>query len=143
MTGSRHRTAPSPWCGLILAAAVLLGASGCGGPAARQDAAVAVGAAFESAVTAGDHVRACDLLAPRTREQLEQNERTACPSAFASQELPAAGGVQGVEAYGRQAMVRMAGDTLFLSLFTTGWKVVAAGCTPRPGRPYDCRLKGA
>ncbi|QES47254.1 hypothetical protein DEJ50_04825 [Streptomyces venezuelae] len=52
-------------------------------------------------------------------------------------------GIREAEAYGRQAIVRMAGDTLFLSLFTAGWKVVAAGCTPRPGRPYDCLIKGA
>ncbi|RSS84173.1 hypothetical protein EF918_01435 [Streptomyces sp. WAC06614] len=121
----------------------MLAASGCGGPAAREDAAAAVGAAFAAAVTAGDHVRACALLAPQTRQELEQNERKNCPSAFASQELPRARGVRGVEAYGRQAMVRMTGDTLFLSLFTAGWKVVAAGCTPRPERPYDCLLKGA
>ncbi|MEV7563357.1 hypothetical protein, partial [Streptomyces sp. NPDC089795] len=112
-------------------------------PAARQDAAAAAGAAFEAAVAAGEHVRACELLAPETRRQLEQDERKACPTALAAQELPRTHRVQGVEAYGRQAMVRMAGDTLFLSLFTAGWKVVAAGCTPRPDRPYDCLLKGA
>ncbi|KQX51097.1 hypothetical protein ASE09_13570 [Streptomyces sp. Root66D1] len=121
----------------------MLAVAGCGAPAARQDAAAAAGSAFEAAVRAGDHVRACELLAPQTRRQLEQNEQKACASAFTSQELPTARGIRNVEVYGRQAMVRMAGDTLFLSLFTAGWKVVAAGCVPRPDQPYDCLLKGA
>lgn len=102
-----------------------------------------MGSAFEAAVAAGDHIRACELLAPQTRQQLEQDEQKACPTAFTSQELPKTRGIQGVEAYGRQALVRMTGDTLFLSLFTAGWKVAAAGCTPRPDQPYDCLLKGA
>ncbi|MEU6944772.1 hypothetical protein ABZ957_05920 [Streptomyces sp. NPDC046316] len=121
----------------------VLAAAGCGAPAVRQDAAAAAGAAFEAAVAAGDHIRACGLLAPQTRQQLEQDEQKACPAAFASQELPRRRGIQGAEVYGRQAMVRTAGDTLFLSLFTGGWKVVAAGCTPRPDQPYDCLIKGA
>ncbi|MFI0923760.1 hypothetical protein [Streptomyces sp. NPDC021012] len=128
---------------MALAAPVVLGVAGCGAPAARQDAAATAGAAFASAVAAGDDVRACELLAPQTRAQLEQNERKTCRTAFAAQDLPKTRGVQEVEVYGRQAMVRMAGDTLFLSLFTGGWKVVAAGCTPQPDRPYDCLLKGA
>ncbi|MEU9082712.1 hypothetical protein [Streptomyces sp. NPDC048357] len=94
-------------------------------------------------MAADGHIRACGLLAPQTRQQLEQDEQKAWPAAFASQELPRTRGIQGAEAYGRQAMVRMAGDTLFLSLFTGGWKVVAAGCTPRPDQPYDCLIKGA
>ncbi|MFF0437436.1 hypothetical protein ACFYU9_35090 [Streptomyces sp. NPDC004327] len=122
---------------------VVLGAAGCGAPAARQDAAAAAGAAFEAAVASRDHARACDLLAPQTRQQLEQDEHKACPNALASQELPTTRGVQKAEAYGRQAIVRMGGDTLFLSLFTAGWKVVAAGCTPRSDQPYDCTIKGA
>ncbi|MDX2564454.1 hypothetical protein PV371_33050 [Streptomyces sp. TX20-6-3] len=129
--------------GLLLVGAAVLALAGCGAPAARQDAAAAAGAAFEAAVMAGEHVRACELLAPQTREQLEQDEQNACATALASQELPRTHGVRGVEAYGRQAMVRMAGDTLFLSLFTAGWKVVAAGCTPQPDKPYNCLLKGA
>ncbi|MEV5973401.1 hypothetical protein [Streptomyces sp. NPDC051921] len=143
MTRSPHRTAGRPWGGLLLSVAAVLAATGCGAPAARQDAAAAAAAAFEAAVAAGDHVRACALLAPQTRQQLEQGEQAACPTAFAAQELPRTRGIRGVEAYGRQARVRMAGDTLFLSLFTAGWKVVAAGCTPRPDRPYDCLVKGA
>ncbi|MFJ6448528.1 hypothetical protein ACIQNV_18245 [Streptomyces hydrogenans] len=139
MTPPPRRRAGRP-AGRLWVAAVVLAAAGCGGPGPRQDAAAAAGTAFEAA---GDHVRACGLLAPETRLQLEQGEQETCPAALASQELPTAAGVDGVEAYGRQAMVRTGGDTLFLSLFTAGWKVVAAGCTPRPDQPYDCLIKGA
>ncbi|MEW2587149.1 hypothetical protein [Streptomyces virginiae] len=45
------------------------------------------------------------------------------------------------EVYGRQAMVRLSGHTLFLSQCGKGWKVVAAGCTPRPDRPFDCQVE--
>ncbi|MFE1546342.1 hypothetical protein [Streptomyces sp. NPDC058718] len=142
MIRSQHRPERQLRRGLLLAAVVVVGAAGCGAPAARQDAAAAAGAAFEAAVASGDHARACELLAPQTRQQLEQDEQKACPAAFASQGLPTTRGIQKVEAFGRQAMVRMAGDTLFLSLFDAGWKVVAAGCTPRPDQPYDCTIKG-
>ncbi|MEV7529848.1 hypothetical protein [Streptomyces hydrogenans] len=141
MTPPPRRRAGRP-AGRLWVAAVVLAAAGCGGPGPRQDAAAAAGTAFEAAVAAGDHVRACGLLAPETRLQLEQGEQETCPAALAAQELPTAEGVDGVEAYGRQAMVRTGGDTLFLSLFTAGWKVVAAGCTPRPDQPYDCLIKG-
>ncbi|MBW5484639.1 hypothetical protein GPJ59_22860 [Streptomyces bambusae] len=115
---------------------------GCGAPAAREDAAGRAGLAFEEALATGDHARACALLAPSTREQLEQDEQESCTRALPAEELPRAVGLRGVEAYGRQALVRMSGDTLFLSLFTGGWKVVAAGCTPQPDQPYRCLVKG-
>ncbi|GHE27624.1 DUF6766 family protein [Streptomyces hydrogenans] len=40
-------------------------------------------------------------------------------------------------------MVRLRGDALFLSQFDAGWKVVAAGCTPRPDMPFDCKPESA
>ena len=33
-------------------------------------------------------------------------------------------------------------DTVFLAHFPTGWKITAAGCRPRPQRPYQCEIKG-
>jgi hypothetical protein len=59
------------------------------------------------------------------------------------EELPAAGEVTGTDVYGQWAQVRLTGDTVFLAVFPDGWRVVAAGCTPRPERPYDCVLKGS
>lgn len=133
----RRRRMAAAW----MVVALTVGA--CGAPEARQDGARQAGRVFEAALAAGDEGRACDLLAPQTRQQLEQSGQQGCAQALAAQRLPVAGSVRDVEAYGRQAMVRMSGDTLLLSLFGNGWKVVAAYCAPRPGQPYDCRVKGA
>jgi hypothetical protein len=45
--------------------------------------------------------------------------------------------------YGQWAQVRLSEDTVFLGAFPGGWRVVAAGCTPRDNRPYDCTLQGS
>ncbi|MGW7064870.1 hypothetical protein ACWGHM_41150 [Streptomyces sp. NPDC054904] len=122
-------------------AAVLIG--GCGAPAARVDGARAAGERFERALASGDHEAACRLLAAETSEQLEQDAGKACREALGAEELPTAGAVRTAEVYGRQAVLRLVGDTLFLSQFSGGWKVVAAGCTPQGGQqPYQCVLKG-
>ncbi|WP_405940764.1 hypothetical protein [Streptomyces sp. NBC_00207] len=117
--------------------------SGCGASAARVDGARAAGERFERALASGDHGAACRLLAPETRGQLEgqleQDQKKACGEAMAEEELPQAGAVRTTEVYGRQPWLRLDGDTLFLSQFGGGWKVVAAGCTPQGERqPYQC-----
>lgn len=84
----------------------------------------------------------CAALAPETRREVEESEKKACPDAISALELPAGGPVRDVDVYGRQARAAMASDTLFLSRFPDGWKIVAAGCEPRPGRPYQCSVKG-
>ena len=43
---------------------------------------------------------------------------------------------------GQWARVRLSDDTVFLGMFAGGWRVVAAGCTPRGERPYDCTVAG-
>ncbi|MGR4879885.1 hypothetical protein ACIPUC_10685 [Streptomyces sp. LARHCF249] len=123
-------------------AGVLLGVlSGCGAAAAHVDGARDAGRAFEQSLASGDYRAACALLAPETRSQLEDDEKQTCAKALEGQDLPA-GAVDGAEVYGRQALVRASGETLFLSRFTGGWRVVAAGCTPRGDKPYDCVVKG-
>jgi hypothetical protein len=83
----------------------------------------------------------CDLLAPSTLVALE--EETSAPCEEAIEALPLEGGaVTGVEIWGGDAQVRLAGDTVFLTETSAGWRVVAAACTPRPGRPYDCEVEG-
>ncbi|WP_395366047.1 hypothetical protein ACHGLA_33445 [Streptomyces sp. YH02] len=117
----------------------------CGAPQARQDGATRAGRTFEEALTSGDYGAACDLLAPESREQLEEDEKQPCARALPSQDLPAGGSVRSVDVYGRQALLRLRGETLFLSQFDNGWRVTAAGCVPEPGHdtPYRCALKGA
>ncbi|GLX22006.1 hypothetical protein [Streptomyces lavendulae] len=139
--GRRRRTrALAAALACCAGAAALL--TGCGAPASRQDGARDAAAAFERALAGSDHAGACALLAPGTREELERQEETPCARALPGARLPHGGPVRGTEVYGRQALLRLAADTLFLSQFRGGWKVVAAGCTPRQDLPYRCTLKG-
>ncbi|WP_063607365.1 hypothetical protein [Streptomyces katrae] len=116
--------------------------AGCGASAARVDGARAAGERFERALASGNHEAACRLVAPETLAQLEQDEGKACAEALGTEQLPTAGAVRQTEVYGRQAQLSLEGDTLFLSQFSGGWKVVAAGCTPQGEQPYQCVLKG-
>ncbi|MFF3314661.1 hypothetical protein ACFYV5_04010 [Streptomyces sp. NPDC003035] len=116
--------------------------SGCGASGARVDGARDAGRAFERALAARDYAAACRLLAPDTRTSLEENEKQACAQALEGQELPVSETVDGTEVYGRQALVRAGEETLFLSQFSPGWRVVAAGCTPQEDKPYQCVVKG-
>ncbi|GAA3084692.1 hypothetical protein GCM10017562_63160 [Streptomyces roseofulvus] len=125
-----------------LLAVLLLG--GCGAPAAREDGATDAGRRFAAALSAGDYRTGCGLLAPETREQVEEDGRTPCPVGLREAGLPTAGLARGVDVYGREALLRMTGDTLFLSQFDAGWRVTAAGCE-EPGsedEPYRCSVKG-
>jgi len=125
----------------IVAAAVLL-VAGCGSVDARGDAASAAALRMLQAVQSKDGAAACALLAPDTAAELEQSADKPCPDAILEEDLPAAGAVSRTEVYGQWAQVRLPGDTVFLGAFPGGWRVVAAGCTPRGNRPYDCVLQG-
>ncbi|MFF5447756.1 hypothetical protein [Streptomyces sp. NPDC012888] len=116
--------------------------SGCGASATRVDGARAAGRAFEQALASRDYAAACALLAPRTREELVEDGRGPCPQALEERRLPVSAAVNSAEVYGRQALVRAEGETLFLSLFGGGWRIVAAGCTPQGDEPYRCDVKG-
>lgn len=102
--------------------------------------------AFVSAVSDRDAVIACGLLAPSTRAELERSAGKPCERAVLAAGLPqdaGAGADPDVEVYGTAGRVRLAEDTVFVSLFPAGWKVTAAGCTRVPGRPYECLVKGS
>ncbi|MEU9182081.1 hypothetical protein AB0C90_35745 [Streptomyces sp. NPDC048550] len=126
----------------MAAAAVAAVLCGCGAPMARVEGARQAARAFERALAEADYPRACALLAPPTRQQLEEDEHKPCGAALQGQELPAGGPVGGTQVYGRQALLRLRSDSLFLSQFNDGWKVVAAGCTLQGDQPYRCSLKG-
>ncbi|MGK5632510.1 hypothetical protein [Streptomyces sp. URMC 123] len=135
-----------PWRRRLAAgatAAVLLPAAGCGELEQRRSAATAAALGFERALGTRDGAAACAALAPGTREELERSAGAPCPRVVLEEEVPAAGNqVRATDVEGRQARVVFGSDTLFLSLFSTGWKVVAAGCAPRPDEPYQCAVKG-
>lgn len=129
--------------GTSAALVAVVAAGGCGAPGPRANDAVSAARAFETALASSRYGQACALLAPQTRQEVAAQEE--CGRALAKEHLPAVpvGAAEAVaEVYGRQAMVRLTGDTLFLSQFDRGWKVIAADCAPRPERPYDCRVKG-
>jgi hypothetical protein len=80
-------------------------------------------------------------LAPGTLTELE-NSFGPCDRSLPRENLPVGSRVVHVDVYGKDAMVRLDHDVVFLARFDNGWKVTAAGCTPVQGRPFDCTLKG-
>ncbi|HEX5569148.1 MAG TPA: hypothetical protein VFY14_19895 [Streptomyces sp.] len=127
---------------VVLSAVIAALLCGCGASQERIDGASAAAASFAEAAQAGDGAAMCAVLARETKQELEHSERSTCDEAVVEQRLPTTGPVLETDVHGRQALVKLRDDTLFLSRFSTGWKVVAAGCTPRPGRPYQCLVKG-
>lgn len=115
---------------------------GCGTVAERRDDVRDTAVAFERALSEGAYDRVCAVLAPGTVEELEQSAGTPCAEAVGEESLPPGGAVRRTDVYGNQARAVLSSDTLFLSRFTSGWRVVAAGCEPRPEEPYQCRIKG-
>ncbi|MEU9955192.1 hypothetical protein [Streptomyces sp. NPDC050982] len=110
--------------------------------AERRDDVRDTTAVFEQALGEGAYDRVCAVLAPATVEELEQSADTPCAKALSEESLPPGGPVRRADVYGNQARAVLSSDTLFLSHFTSGWRVVAAGCEPRPQEPYQCRIKG-
>jgi hypothetical protein len=124
---------------LLACATVGLTAAVVAGCAAGERPAVErVAAAFADA--GNDPARACDLLAPATRAAVETQQARPCAAAL--NRVPPIGDVRSVEVWGGAAQVRFDRDTLFLTRTGDGWRVAAAGCTPREEAPYDCRVAG-
>jgi hypothetical protein len=117
-----------------------LAVTGCSSVGDREAAASAAALRLLDAVAAGDGEAACALLAPDTAETVAEDEP--CAEAILDQDLPRSGTVIGADVYGQRAQVRLDDDTVFLAAFPGGWRVVAAGCTPRENRPYQCSVEG-
>ncbi|MGA5407601.1 hypothetical protein ACPCSC_10105 [Streptomyces lavendulocolor] len=116
--------------------------TGCSVPPDEIRAVSAAAAAFAARDRASDTSAACRHLAPETREELAADPGPTCAAGLAEADLPDAGEVRGTEVYGREARVELDQDTYFLTSFADGWKVSAAGCTPRLRKPYRCLVKG-
>jgi hypothetical protein len=116
--------------------------TGCASVDERAAAATSVALRLLTAAQADDGAGACATLAPETLAELEDSAGKPCAEAILAEDLAPPGTVESAAVFGQWAQVRLAGDTLFLAVFPDGWRVVAAGCTPRPERPYDCALQG-
>ena len=127
----------------VVAALPLLLLAGCGTDG-RAAAVTSVATRMLQAVAQSDGTTACDLLAPRTAAELADSEDKSCSDAILQQHLPAPGRTRSAQVFGQWAQVRLDGDTVFLAAFPDGWRVVAAGCTPRrEDEPYNCTVQGS
>jgi hypothetical protein len=139
----RGRSTPRRWRPVLLAAACVVALCGCSDVGSRKMSAGEVAGRLLTAVATKDGATACATLAPDTAAELAQSEGKPCEQAILDEDLPAPATVSGADVYGQWAQVRLTDDTMFLAVFPGGWRVVAAGCTPRQSRPYDCTLQGS
>lgn len=125
---------------VALVGVLVAAASGCS--EAQDRAAAETAEQFYAAVESRDGAVACRLMAPRAGEELEQSAGKPCDRAILQEDLPAGGSVGAAEVYGTMAQVTYGTDTVFLTRFDAGWRVVGSGCTPA-GRdvPFSCLVK--
>jgi hypothetical protein len=114
---------------------------GCSSLGPDSSGAAAVARAFHAAAAAGDGSAACARLSARVADALAQSEGS-CEQAVLAADVPAAEQVRSVQVWGGRGLVVLDHDVVFVAEFDGGWRVTAAGCSPRKDRPYDCTLKG-
>ena len=128
------------WRVLIGLASALAVSSCSAGPS--TDAVEATASRLAGALANGDFAAACALLMDTTRSELESDSGKSCADAIGAVDVPTSMQIDDAEVYGVNAIVRTTSDVLFLSETAGEWRVVAAGCQPRPvPHPYDCTLK--
>ncbi|HYH35804.1 MAG TPA: hypothetical protein VD814_11685 [Nocardioides sp.] len=108
---------------------------------ASDHGAGAVAEQLLAAASSGDGAAACSLLSPRTRSELEESSGKPCEEAILEEQLTAEEPVT-VSVFETSAQVRFPTSAVFLARFDSGWRVVAAACTPVPNQPYDCSVQG-
>ena len=121
----------------------MLATSACGASESSDSPPAAAAIRFAAALAAGDGDSACAVLAPKTLEELEQQEEMPCAEALPQMGLDLSTEVTWVEAFGGEALVRMGDEAVFVSEFSDGWRIVAAGCTGEGQEQYECEIKGA
>ena len=128
----------------MIKAAALVVAVGClaGCGSATSDATRAA-LDFKRALDADDGRTACALLAPRTLTEVEESTGSPCATGILDEDVPTSARATRTDRHGSQSRVVLDDDVVFLSRFSSGWRVVAAACTDRgPDLPYDCTVKG-
>jgi hypothetical protein len=113
---------------------------GCAGPDTTGPEGTTT--AFFRAVSQADGARACALLSAEVSTTVAESAGAPCPTAVLAAHLPAPAPVLRAEIYGHQAWVTTRTDTVFLSEFPDGWKVIGAGCQVQGDKPYDCAVSG-
>jgi hypothetical protein len=130
-----------PWGIRCLQIGVLvLATAACG--SAQERPAREVAERFHAALAQRDGRTACALLAPETLDELEQSAQDPCEQAVLAEGLLGVRSPEQVRVFGTMAQVRYDAETVFLTRFQQGWKVMAVGCTPEPAERYDCRVEG-
>lgn len=125
----------------VVVAVALVALTACSG--ADSGGAQNAAARFAQAVRDGNGKQACALLSPSAVDEIENSESKPCDQAILDEDLPTATTVTSSVVYGQQARAVTAKDTLFLSHFASGWKVIAAGCERQPDdKPYQCSVSG-
>lgn len=129
---------PLWWLGVAVAVATVSGCSGVG-----PDAAGAANAAqaFHAETSDGEGDAACARLDARAVDELEQSGQP-CRQAVLAADVPDAAQVRDVQVWGGRGIVVLDHDVVFVARFDSGWRVTAAGCSPREDRPYECIVKG-
>lgn len=118
--------------------AVVLPAAACAA-AGEEDDVARTAAGMVRAAQAGDGRAACAALVPRAVDGLE-TAGARCDRQIVR--LGLSGNEAGeVEVWGDRARARVGSGWVFLTRWGSGWKVTAAGCEPRSGRPYDCEFE--
>ena len=124
---------------LAIVGTTFLALSGCGN--VTDDEVARVATAF--AQDGQDAAARCSLLAPSTLATLTEQQSSSCPHAIGNVQS-GTGRLVSVEVWGEEAQAKLTDDTLFLTRTPQGWRVLAAGCTPRSQQqPYDCQLQAS
>lgn len=131
---------PARWLSASACLAGVMLVAGCGSPEDR--AAERQASSLRAAIADGDGAGACALLSSRALGQLEQSAGKPCPQAILEESVPTSGESSTVRVFGNMAEVKYPGETVFLSRYSEGWRVSAAGCTATPSGIYDCTITG-
>jgi hypothetical protein len=142
--GTTRAVITAPRAMSLTALVVCLTGAGCG----TKDDERSVGTVadrFYSALRAHAGDRACAQLSTNAVKTLESASGRSCAAAINKLKLP---GVRTAHStvYLDSARAEVAGaepgEAAFLDRTALGWRISAAGCTPKGDGPYDCELEG-